>query len=458
MSPGKLRQAVQKAFLFKWCVYIIHCIFPLHQNHFWRQFDTLGVSIRYFQRFFLPGNPEPFFQRFLPAILQAGGSVGVTPMEFPVLNLLTAPLWYFDSKWGRVFSSLFLVMITYGLAWFLFRKRRSGEGIAYLLLPFVSFTAENFYKFIPDVIAGELVCVSVVFALERRFAKAALFCLAGALMKPPALCVLFLLLLFRRNIREILAKDLVWMSVAGLGALFYYTKGVFWISSFSDVGGLFFIAPRDPFKALQSVFSDPVGYFWFLNSQAVYWGGTFALGAWWLLSPFRKEGLGPLLVFGLSILFVVALDGSHSIIHNYYYAGAAFPVCILIERLISRFRPGRWPATAAMGLFMVSTLLIHPVELVVHDFRGIGRVLTGTTLEDDCDWLKSAAKDWPWNRNVAFRSSDEAFPKLGVCFREKVGDPRAPYGFFLREKGMPAGCVVELSRGEVVLARCSGES
>ena len=44
----------------------------------------------------------------LPAVLTAGDKYGITPTEFPILTLLTAPLFGLGVEWGRVVAQLFI--------------------------------------------------------------------------------------------------------------------------------------------------------------------------------------------------------------------------------------------------------------------------------------------------------------------------------------------------------------
>ncbi len=447
------KKAILISFFAKWFFYTIHSLLPLHQNHFWRQYDTLGVSIRYFQRFFLSGDPEPFFLRFLPAVLQSGESTGINPMEFPLLNLVSVFFWGMDSKWSRILASLLIVTANYGLCYFLYRKREKNEGIAYLLVPFVSFSAEYLYKFLPDVTGALLVACSVVFALEKRLFLAFLFCCTGALMKPPSLAALFLLLYYRDSLKELIRKDFFWSAAAGGVALFYYVFGLQWMRSLAD-GATFFVGPRDPLESLRSTFSDPLGFLSFLNFQGVYWGGTSLALVLLFLIGVRGRTPRLLAVFFLSVLFVVILDGPHSLVHSYYYAGASFSVCLLVHELICSFKPEVRIQNLFMGAFMGATLVIHPIELLIHDFGAIGQTLSGTTEEDFCDELKQSTPEWPWNQNHAFRSEDLPFPQLGVCFRERVGARTSKFGLFYSNSPLPAGCSIEKQVGTIVLAKC----
>ena len=454
LSELNLKRTLLTAFFMKWVIYSFHALFPIHQNHFWRQFDTLGVSARYFQRFFISGNTEPFWHKFLPAVLQSGDAIGITPMEFPLLNLICSPLWGLGPKWGRIACCFTLVSVTYSLCYFLYKKRKNLEGWAFLLLPFVSFSAENIYKFIPDVIASLLVCCAIIYALERRYFFSFLLCLVGALMKPPALAVLFLLFYYRKSFRELIKLDLVWTATSSGLAFLYYKLGVSLVQKFSDVPGFFAIQPRNPIQSIKDVFGDFTGYLLYLNSKAVYWGGTTLL---LILIFFHKKGspvFKLILVFCLSLIFVVALDGAHSIIHDYYYVGVSFSICLIIYHLLFPLSiRGKIHAFIILS-FWAATLILHPLELMIHDLRGIDTVFNAQTYEDDCLELKKIASDWPWNQNFAFRSEEQPFPKIGVCFGERVGSKTSPYGLYFKDSPVPGECRTVYQKNQVILAHC----
>ena len=62
--------------------------------HIHRQMDTLGVSLRYYQKFFIE---EFSLLSLLPSVLQAGDSAGITAMEFPFINIVLSPFFSISS-------------------------------------------------------------------------------------------------------------------------------------------------------------------------------------------------------------------------------------------------------------------------------------------------------------------------------------------------------------------------
>jgi hypothetical protein len=266
--------------------------------------------------------------------------------------------------------------------------------------------------------------------------------------------VLFLLFYYRRSLRDLLKLDLFWTATSSALAFLYYKLGVSFILKFSDVAGVFAFKPRNPLQSLMDVFGDLPGFLIYLNSKAVYWGGTLLVLGLIGFNRTRPEIRRLILIFTVSCVFVVALDGAHSIIHDYYYVGVSFSICLIIFHLLFPLQIRSKAHEMLVLLFFVSTFLIHPLELLVHDFRGIGSSLKSETYEDDCVELKKIAADWPWNRNFVFRSEEEPYPKVGVCFGERVGSKTSPYGLFLMGSPLPSDCTVAFQKNSVILARC----
>src|SRR4051812_35303279 len=85
---------------------------PLGFPDVWRQITTLGISMRYWSRW----NLEPGAEHLLlPAVLDSGDGQGFMPMEFPILNLLTAPFFAMGPYWGRVGAILFFQVMTFSM-------------------------------------------------------------------------------------------------------------------------------------------------------------------------------------------------------------------------------------------------------------------------------------------------------------------------------------------------------
>jgi hypothetical protein len=80
--------------------------------HLWRQIDTLSVSLRYYLRWFVEsGSPL-----FLPAVLNSGDSLGIMPMEFPLLNILFAPAFGLGPYYGKVLCLIAYVLFVFGFS------------------------------------------------------------------------------------------------------------------------------------------------------------------------------------------------------------------------------------------------------------------------------------------------------------------------------------------------------
>src|SRR5436309_2128935 len=88
-------------FVFRFLIGLCHGILPLDEPHVWRQTDTMGTTFRYWNRWTSENKDSAVEVRgrplgamnsiFLPAILNSSDTAGIMPMEFPFLNVVTAP-------------------------------------------------------------------------------------------------------------------------------------------------------------------------------------------------------------------------------------------------------------------------------------------------------------------------------------------------------------------------------
>jgi hypothetical protein len=86
--------------------------------HIIRQVDTMSVGLNYWLRW-TEGNPATWF---LPGSLGAGDSAGISPMEFPLMNILIAPFFYFGHNDGYTLSLIFIIILSFGLFYLHFKE------------------------------------------------------------------------------------------------------------------------------------------------------------------------------------------------------------------------------------------------------------------------------------------------------------------------------------------------
>ncbi len=435
---------------------------PPGNPHAWRQFDTLGVSARYFSRWFLENETR---YPLLPAVLNSGDAYGIMRMELPLVNLLGAFGFFAGPDFGQTLACLLLFTLHGLLLWFNYRVWYSIDiaGIpmrmAILLLPVFSLTDQYFSRYMPDVTAILLVLAAIGLtwntASMPRYSVAIVLASLGMLIKPPAVAM-FGILLAQPNMLRMFRQNTLWVCVSLVAPLLYYTVGLRWLGTLQDMPDLFKYNADAPWENLRSFFSAPQRLVHLLLMRCMpagmlaviiaglmharYQQGTKAktyASLWWIL--------------GAQLLLVAALDGYHAYTHEYYFLAMAPVLALLFV--------GFWQNNAPRWLRYLLLLMIFGrfVDMTVTDlraFNGDGKRLNVDRLYAECRALKAEAPEVPWRRGQAFRSSTEPFPRLGLCFGEIQGSATAPYGFFYAHEPLPADCTPWLSKTQVILARC----
>ncbi len=416
--------------------------------HVWRQTDTLGVSLRYWLRFTQESNLGAF-HLILPAVLQAGDGNGITPMEFPFLNLIFSPLWILGALWGKIiiyqtFASLIFYLIHQ------LSKKGHWYASALLLLPTLSWSADYIEKFLPDTLAMLFITYGCVIFFERRWKGLTLITLA-LLMKPTAvvgLAFLFFIRKFRKN--PITEGWPIALSLAVCGL--YYTKGMGLISSFTiNTPKLFATSLRNPIQSLFEVFHD---YRFVMNefTQRVFMFGGSALIMLAVLFRFRRYPI-KLLFWGAALIIfmfttISALDGEHMKVHDYYLVSAAPVACAVFYFFIRNSR--RWVIGLASFLIVLHAIELSVQNLSPHQFKD------HYSKYQEASALIARNPSFPWKQAHPFRSNTEPFPALGIIFGEMEGSKSSEFGFFTQDspEWNASGCTKVDESPHFVLVRC----
>lgn len=441
---------------FRVIILIICSFYALSGPHEWRQYDTLGMGIRYFIEFFQ--SPLQKYPGFLPAVLQAGDSLGITPVEIPILNLMIAPLFFFGETAGLAFSRLLLLVINIQLLYFNYKLWREQEiagektGEAFLLLPLLGFFGLFFGKFIPDILSVQLTLCALGLALKHeKFLAPILIGSLGLLIKPTSVIVyaLFLLMQQRKIIRHYF-----WMGLTILITIAYYKLVNPAILSFAGEKSVFAVGTKPLAVAIQQVLEKPLLFLTIFLK---------ALFSNWMIIPFlliiiyqliKKQNqvrnlLSILAIIFLQWAFLHLLSGDHPYWHNYYYLGISPLVVLLFYRVL--IKGEKWQQQALVGILLIVNIL-----QATYDMKPIIKPSKKRAwqIAEECQSLKRKAKDFPWDRGYHFRSPREYFPILGVCFGEVQNATNTQYGFFYRDEKFPHDCQEKFSSKNIILAAC----
>ena len=383
-------------------------------------------------------------------------------MEFPLLNILAAPLFSFGPALGtglaRVFimsSNIALLLINYQI-WRSLRTPPSHAASSWLLMPLMGLGLVYFPRFIPDVFAMLLVLAALGFMLREKIPRsAALWLSLGLLIKPTSIIVLVLLFLDPKPWQR-LWRTLPYYGPAILLTAGYYLKINTWIQDLAGGGiSLYRVDPQPPLQALREFFAAKKAI-WNLFLQGLgFWG---ALPLLLLLSfhPSVRPLLKLWLILLLQLLVIAALDGAHAFLHQYYFIGMMPTVCLLVGAIGCDLpRAGR--AALARPLLMILGSG-SAISAMAYELRPLWVPTQAERFLDfqQCQSLKQQLQDWPWQTGYIFRSADRPYPLVGLCFGERIGSTRAKYGLYLKTDQKPADCHIVAQTEQLVGVQCSG--
>lgn len=438
-------------------VLIITAALPLTGPHEWRQFDTVGMTYRYFIEIFQSTvDKYPFF---IPAVMQAGDYIGITAAELPIINFFLSPLFYFGLGYGKFLIIITLLAINIQLFYKNYKIWKDedvlGEKIedAFLLLPILSFALIYFGKFMPDIFSVQLCLLSLGIAVkENKYLKASLIGSIGLMIKPTSIIVYALLFLTRhwKNL-----KHYFWISCSVIVTILYYKVGNQMILDFSKQLSFFATGPKPMGVAINEVISNP-GMF-FTDFLRNFFGknliGFFVAAT--IFAKFKhKRKVSFLIPLSLIILlqwsFLHLLSGKHPYQHNYYYIGMMPIVCILTYRMIKISPP-------LVGKILLALIIGLSIQESIYNLKPLFKPNKKLSwkISKQCPELIKSTPQVPWKTGYHFRSNHEIFPVLGMCFGEIQNSKKTKYGFFYKNKGIPNDCKETLAESEdLVIKAC----
>jgi hypothetical protein len=437
-------------------IFILHAWHPITSPHQWRQIDTLAVSLRYWLRWSVEPNPV---HPLLPAVLHSGDGTGIMAMEFPLYNLVTAPAFMFGLDTGRSLAHLLVGVAIALLVWGNLRVWRNvviagvPAPLMVLAFPIFSFAAPFTSKFIPDFTANLLMLFAVGLSWSRsRPLLSILAGAAGILIKPPAVILPALYLFHPGPWKERIRRGW-WFIPALIIAALYYTKGTSFLSAIGDVS-IYNIRPRPPLENLGSFFAEPLVLLDFLNRHLFIPFGIilYVLGYWLNRHALVLRSTAKLWATAILMIFAIAcLDGSHSFVHSYYHTGTTAVAALLwLEPWLASFsNPKARFLTWLIPLAMLGRLIdISGQDLsYFSDQDGRARQFA------ECAQLRAEHPEAPWEQGEVFRSPEEIFPFLGLCFGERQGGTQSSWRIAYSDSA-DAGCEVVGMTTHFKLEKC----
>jgi hypothetical protein len=305
---------------------VLACFAPFTHPHIIRQMDTLGIIIRYWNRWVL----EPTLQNPLyPALIQAGDAYGIHATEFPILYILFAPLTALPAPWNVFVSNIFFLGMNLALTYWSYKtwSKHGDYKLVHILLIIFGVGSVYINRIMPDYPAFILVMIAMGLSFKKINKWSIPLTVLGLLIKPTAILGFGYYLI--KDIKSVWEHIYKWILPATLIALVYYIWGIKELNAVSDIPRYFYSNFRNPFTQLAHFFLEvkQIPRLLFKDIFSTY---LLIFILWDVIK--NKNYNGKLWgILGLQILGGAALDGSHSFIHYYYYISTSFIVALLLK-------------------------------------------------------------------------------------------------------------------------------
>ncbi len=440
---------------------VISSIHPITSPHTWRQVDTLSVAFRYWQRWTLDTDHTLWF---FPAVLNSSDKYGFMLMEFPLLNIFLAPAFFLGIETGRSAAHLiliFLVVVFCFLNFKIWQKKSllqtetSSKLVAFAaaLFPFFSFCSAFTFKCIPDVFSVQLVLLGLGLFVSKcsrkRLIYAVVCVILGCLIKPVSIFVFgFFIVIFHETNFKLKAKVIFLFTICAFSCWIYYTKLLPHFSYLVELAPKFAVKPRGFLDNLQGLKGES-----FIQVLDFF---NYHLMAPWVLVlllfvNYARQKL--VLVVGVVLLQIVSIllvDGPHAFVHAYYFSALAPLFLYLTLKVVLSNR--------LLGFLILLLIFVRNSENTIADFKNFNPASKISVMFAECATFKFEFPNFPWGKNLTFRSSNEIYPLLGLCFGERQDSNTSDFGFYYGNDPLPSDCREIARKHELKLADCSGKT
>lgn len=432
----KYRKIIISVILTKLALIFIASFNQMVSPHIHRQVDTLGVAMRYW----LKMTHESFsLETILPAVINSGSGNGITPMEFPIINLLLAPFFIGSDLINIPIVTLVFVVLTI-ILWRLSYKSWDGIQIGkvevrnvILWMPILSLTSIYTGKFIPDTIALFLILIGVGRSWDKPKIESVLYASVALLIKP-VLVIGFGLFLYK-DIKEVVIRYWYIWFVPILVALIYYTLGVAFITEHGSMN-LFAIEVRGLSKGLLNFVKHSYKFPKLLNEMLFIRFASIIVFPFIIIKLFKRDSfvIRSLMILSLQLLSIAIIGGKEVYAHDYYFLGMV-PILLLLSFSVLN------KINNKLVVLVLIIFTFRTLEAFYSDSKPIfSSKKRHWRITEQCRQLKSENKNFPWNKNEVFRTSNEGYPLLAICLRERVGSTSSKYGVLYATDGIPEGC------------------
>jgi len=331
----KLRKTIFIILGIKFLIALISGFGYFSHPHIIRQVDTMSVGLNYWLRW-SDGVAAPYFlHNFLPGSLGGGDTAGITPMEFPLLNLLIAPWFSLGHYWGFSASFMFVMCLNFGAFWWHYlewNKVSKKMGDTALLMGMFGISSMFMMRVMPDFLSMILVSISCAYSFQKKSRLASFGLLSiGLLMKPTS--AIALAVMFLKDFKLSIRRDFLWVILGLIVAGVYYTKGLEFLTSVADSIGYFKVEPVSPLIGLKNfvlhIEKLPTLIFKSFFSRFVMI--PILIGA---IIRLKKSFILILFLISIQCLTIFALDEHHAYTHEYYFMGSTFLISFLVIEIM----------------------------------------------------------------------------------------------------------------------------
>jgi hypothetical protein len=454
---------------------------PFTLPEVWRQSVTLGVTIRYWNRWMYESGAAG---KFLPAVLDAADGTGIMPMEAPILNILFAPFFALGPQYGRIAAIIAITALQFGLLLVAHRTWRLRLGWSLLLLPFLSFTFGWFGKFTPDLVSMLVTLIGVGILVEGRHLTKknlipSILIFVGVVVKPTNLAILALLLFEREGAEKRPLERLILLGrkyslrigiPVALAAAYYLVVNP-WIDTFRDTPDQFHIALQGPLHTIRGILANPRGYLHVFDTRffapyLIYPVAILGFLAWaegrrnkTIELARAKNWRTTLLILVIQVIYLTFISSVHVFDHEYYFMSLAPIACVIFMRVIGIYGEGidwakgsRFQKTAPAVLALL--VLVPNFEAIWIEYRPFFNHSAEIGYLSECAELIRENPQVPFHTGASFRSTPDVFPNLGLCFGEKEMSAKAGWGFYLKDSPHPENCKVIDLKSRIELVQC----
>ncbi|MDD0852552.1 hypothetical protein HBN50_05550 [Halobacteriovorax sp. GB3] len=423
--------------------------------HIHRQTDTLGVTLRYWQKF----NFEVFhWTNLLPSVLNAGKHGDIMPMEFPLINLILSPFFAlpFDNKLAIVM--MVYLVITTGLfiinykVWKDIQLYNVSMAIPMAILPLTSFFIDFSTKLIPDVWSSLLIFIAMGLIISSNSKRLLSFILItlGLLIKPTSITAFGLLLILDK--KKVFKVSLSLIAPAVLITIFYYKFGCQFIDFFRTEKSLFAYKIHSPLELFLDFFSEGKRIFKLMNDFFLIRFGSIIVilvAAFKIFSKRDRKVLALLFIISLQLLTIILLRGGMLFAHQYYFLSFT-PTLLLFSFYVLRDLNFRFLFT-----LIAIILVVRNFELMIHENKSIlSQKNRHSRIRQQCNKLRDRNPEFPWARNFIFRSSQTPYPEIGLCFLERTSSEKSGYGLDFLSTPLPKNCTEVDRTNDIKIYRC----